>query len=1009
MDLEFSREKIAEQLHKNWLVKVQEEMEQLLNEESEKVSRLINRTSELDDKEGKEKAFLYLSEQLKSKGESADQPDRGEQEHTEWMQKFKPITCNIPNMVILPQDETRFLRKSSDSVFIGTGKLFKRMTLDLHRGGQSLKNGFRKLTGKEPEPQVQWTQQVPLRNVVYTHFLNAETWIAEWEYSFRKLESSLLLAADSKMLKDSQLIDEVDVETSDEPKEDLFSFENDVKDEKSFQRTLDEAKKEVAQITEKYQGNLGTFIKDIENEIFKAVTITGTIERPTDYYSDKEADKAEGQCNHSIQKRNKEWKVLQNVLCNRLLLTVNFLRLHEQVKERVGGFSTSWNEFFESSLTQQLQDVEVELDETIKVFEASEGHTSKEIKELNSIHREKISELIEKQLVAPLKEFRGEATLSNKLDRFISAIPEWTNFLPEKAVLVEHIDLEENPPRYEFEEVNWKTLVQRVLNNQLTKEFAPKDIKPEEFISMVTLELEEISQIAITNLELADEVKKSDDEDPFQVAKEGLLRAKNMLLELSEKVEQKKNNLTENLAEKQKVSFKKLALLLEKQDVNEVRFADAQYMAKETAVDWKIKAQVWWANTSEKLELFARFIWKKLRQYFEVIRKLLGFAEKKEIETAKTDLATFLSKTDESIAKLPFIYRRLFDFNKEVDDRFFIRQPSQFKRCKKGYELWLDDFPTTIAAVGEKGSGKTLFVKMLEAEVLKKHDTTHINFNGTIWKPEQVIEKISKVLKIDGADDIESLIDAIHRKKKREVLILENVQNCYVRNIHGFEAMEQLLFLISETNKEILWVVSCTRYGWLFLDKVMDIADYFTHVVESDTLSEQQIEELILKRHRASGYHLEFLADQAILKSRSYKKLMDDEEKKQEFLQQRYFEKLSKLSEGNATTAMIFWIRSIKEFNDTHFVINPFEFGSTDRISKLESPDLFALAAFVLHDFLNAPELAMIMHQSERDSRLTISRLSSKSILIASEHGYTMNNLIYRQVVRVLKEANYIH
>lgn len=299
----------------------------------------------------------------------------------------------------------------------------------------------------------------------------------------------------------------------------------------------------------------------------------------------------------------------------------------------------------------------------------------------------------------------------------------------------------------------------------MAKEFVPKEIKPEEFLSVVTLELEEISQIAITNLELADEVKRSDEEEPLQVAREGLSRAKNMLLELSGKVEQKRNQLPENLSGKQKVAFNKLALLLEKQDVNEVRLADAQYMAKEAAVDWKIKAQVWWAKVSEKAELIARFIWKKLRQYFEFLRNLLGFAEEKELETAKTDLATFLSNTDESIAKLPFIYRRLFDFNKEVDDRFYIRRLNQFERCKKGYELWQNEFPTTIATVGEKGSGKTLFIRMLEADVLKKHDITHVNFTDTIWQPEDVIEQVSKALKIDGVDDIESLIDAIRRKK----------------------------------------------------------------------------------------------------------------------------------------------------------------------------------------------------------------------------------------------------
>ena len=240
-------------------------------------------------------------------------------------------------------------------------------------------------------------------------------------------------------------------------------------------------------------------------------------------------------------------------------------------------------------------------------------------------------------------------------------------------------------------------------------------------------------------------------------------------------------------------------------------------------------------------------------------------------------------------------------------------------------------------------------------------------------------------------------------------MVLEDIQNCFIRNISGFDAMETLLFLISETNKSILWVSTCTRYGWLFLDKVLNCADYFTHLAETDNLTADQIKQLVLKRHMASGYQLQFLADETIKKSRSYKKMSTDEKETQELLKDKYFEKLSRLSEGNPSVALIFWIRSIKEFDDTHFHINPFDFTSVNRIDELETRELFSLAAFVIHDSLLPEDLSRILHQPLRDSKLMISRLTSKSILYKADHGYLLNHLIYRQVVRVLKEANYIH
>ena len=293
--------------------------------------------------------------------------------------------------------------------------------------------------------------------------------------------------------------------------------------------------------------------------------------------------------------------------------------------------------------------------------------------------------------------------------------------------------------------------------------------------------------------------------------------------------------------------------------------------------------------------------------------------------------------------------------------------------------------------------------------MFSKHDVIDINFEDTFWKPEDLIKHISKGLKLDDVSTIDELIEAIGRKKKRIVVILENIQNCYIRNISGFEAIEHLMYLISETNKNILWSVSSTRYGWLFLDKVMNTSDYFTHLVQADNLTSIQIEELILKRHRASGYQLKFIPDEAIKKSRNYRKIMDDEEKTQELLKDKYFEKLAKLAEGNPSIAMIFWIRSIKEYDDTHFYIKPFEFGAINRIDELESDELFALTAFVLHDSLEPAHMSQILHQPLRECKLMASRLASRSILIKDDHGYILNHLIYRQVIRVLKEANFIH
>lgn len=923
-----------------------------------------------------------------------------------WLNALKETVVKLDEQVELEQQESRFLSNENDHFFLKNAKMVKRALRGVQKLGNSTGNGFRKILGKKPKEFSNWKQDIPLQNIVYLNLLNTSSWVNDWRNEFHKLEVEALLEIDAWTLHSTGLVKEK-IEREGVPETDEDEWE--VPNKSDLKVFFEEAINKSEEIQRSYERKLEEIFNGIIYKIEQALLVTDTIGNSKSDFSEENINRKENDVLQRHQKQEDDWGELVSVLADRVNLSMRFRQLQEQSRERVTGFSESIEELFRVNIETPQEELLSFLDAAIAIFDDSSERSSKQVRELSATHKEKMGEHLEKKLLRSIRELTEEAVLSTKLDRFTSAIPEWTKDQPEKAVLVEKLDLTEFPPKYEFEDVDWQVLVQRVINNQMAKELLPKEVKAEQFLAEVMEDLNEITQIIYTNLEMVDEVKKSDEEEPFEVAHQGLLRARSKLIEDLDLVKEKRRELQGKIIDKHKVAFTKLAVLLEKQDVTDVRLAGAEYKAKETATDWKTKFSVIWAKLDEKIELFARFIWKKTKEYAFLIRKFLGFVEKEKLEEDKTDLATFLSETDEQISRLPFIYRRLFDFNKEVDERFYIRRTEQFERFRKGYELWKNNFPSSFAVFGEKGSGKSIFISLLKEEVLKGHDVIEISFNKTIWKQEELVELISSGLKLDDVSTIEDLIEAIGRKKKRVVVVLDNIQNYYVRNISGFEAIEHLLYLISETNKNILWMVSSTRYGWEFLDKVLNIADYFTHLVQTDNLSNDQIKELILRRHTSSGYQLSFIPDEAAKSSRGYRKIMDDEEEKQEFLKERYFEKLSSLSEGNSSIAMIYWIRSIKEYDDTHFFINPFDFGTINRIDDLESAELFALAAFILHDSLTPEHLSMILHQPLRDCRLMTSRLASKAILMKADEGYILNHLIYRQVVRVLKEANFIH
>lgn len=298
---------------------------------------------------------------------------------------------------------------------------------------------------------------------------------------------------------------------------------------------------------------------------------------------------------------------------------------------------------------------------------------------------------------------------------------------------------------------------------------------------------------------------------------------------------------------------------------------------------------------------------------------------------------------------------------------------------------------------------------MVGESQLSEADIVEIDLEETIWTERDLVKKLAGGFQLSGIDEVQEIVEVFNSSSSRKVVILEGIQNCFVRNINGYEAIEKLCYLLSETQDNIFWAVSCSRYAWRFLDKTVQISEYFSHVAMSDVLDSEQIKSVILHRHRSSGYTLVFEPTSDTLKSRAYRKLRDQEEQAQEHLQKNYFHELTELAEGNASIAMIFWIRSIREFDDTYFYIQPLEVTAIEILEDLSPQVLFALAAFVLHDTLSDEDLSMVLNIPVEESRLLLNRLRSRGLLNLKEGTFTINHLMYRQIVRVLKERNIIH
>jgi hypothetical protein len=311
----------------------------------------------------------------------------------------------------------------------------------------------------------------------------------------------------------------------------------------------------------------------------------------------------------------------------------------------------------------------------------------------------------------------------------------------------------------------------------------------------------------------------------------------------------------------------------------------------------------------------------------------------------------------------------------------------------------------STAIVGEKGSGMTTLVNFYLEQLATGSKVHRLTATGTIFSREHLLDFLNEGLETD-AKTFDELLMVLSNDPKR-VIIIEGAQNCFMKQIGGFEAMRAISELIAHTSRQIFWILGYTEYAWNFLDKTIQLSDHFGYIIRLQNFDAKSIVNIIRKRHKVSGYNLQFRPSASDLVRKKYKKMTEQE--RQVFLEESYFADLNRIAQNNVSLALIYWLRSTKEITDDAIVIGSlkdFDFSFLDNIS---GDKLFGLATLILHEGMSEANFMQAMSMSLPRARAILHPMYEDGILIMEEDQYVVNPLLYRQTINLLKAKNIIH
>lgn len=374
-----------------------------------------------------------------------------------------------------------------------------------------------------------------------------------------------------------------------------------------------------------------------------------------------------------------------------------------------------------------------------------------------------------------------------------------------------------------------------------------------------------------------------------------------------------------------------------------------------------------------------------------------------------------LRRDGTDMAGLPLLYRWLFRPEPLDDPHLLAGRGEELDRLRETADRWREGRDAAAAVVGEPGSGKTTLLNCWSQELGGAVSLRRGRVDRRLSGREEAARWFAGFLGVDddrsvrdGADLVGALGD------RREVILLENGERLFRREVGGFGAVETLVDLMERTAGRLAWVVSFTLEAWLYLRTVTALEGPFGDVVSLGPLERDELEAAVLSRHRLTGFDVRFLADDDLPRRRRTRLEGASEVERQALLREWYFDDLHRAARRTVGWALHLWRASLRAGSQDEMTVLPLRTPEPGYLSELDRETLFLLATFVLHGDLDRADLGSLPSTDGARSRERLARLARLGVLRPVEGlpppaPLRIDRWLHAPVVDLLRDERLLH
>ncbi len=769
---------------------------------------------------------------------------------------------------------------------------------------------------------------------------------------------------------------------------------------------MEKLQEELQQIEAKYQDEIRQQIATAARKMDDALVIVDTPDLSLNRLNPRRLV-AESQ--ETFQKFDTElhkWENTQRALFDDWAVDVEIVLLYYHVLTQLGELRGQIDSYIESRLTPDF--------EKLRSFLKASGNRLKTngsdlqqlapllVKERQKLNRELIDKLLA-QTIEVLSVGFTEDILS-----FESKMLATSDQISDRRSFVKNMNYEKGVRDSEVSYISPRELLQFEALPHFRKEIQKINAQIREMLENVRLKLLALGTVADFSLESAimlPDQKQVTVDEVLVVTTEGYTRAEDHLNQAIALVRSIYDEPLTNLQQAVHVFNTEIQKLKNTDNIFDLNLRIARIKAINRSKKLQQDALAWIRNIVPKIGNMLRNRFTDTYAWVMKWRLRIGFAPpRKQISY---ELTEFISQSEQSLDKLPFVYQRLYQLRPTDEDRFFVNRHSELDQMKLALDDWQKERFVTVAILGEKGSGITSFINYYLRDAAPTIEIIHEAPTDRISLAHDYLRFFENLLKVEKFENNRQIIDHLNDRADKLIIILENMQRFYLRKVNGFENLKMFSELIMQTSRKVFWIASFTVHAWDYLNLTIRISDQFVREVRLKQLDEVTIMNIILKRNSLSGYKINFEPSDENITARSFKNLKEDE--KHGYLQKQYFKDLRHLSDGNISLAQLYWLRSIHSITDDTITIASIHEIDVSFVKELPASYFFILHAILVHDSLSTEAYGDIFNIPATQAQNLLMPLLEKGLLMQNGDVYTINPIIFRQVVSLLKSRNFIN